>query len=284
MPTTADAAVHGIRFAAGSKQSETLKADLVVDASGRGALTLALLDALGWERPDVGVLPQRDFGLSLLCASRPLIEVVLRHRAEAIANVALRPECRVTEIVPATADAAVHGIRFDAGSKRPETLEADLEVTEIGVDLSYATAVVQIPSNAPPDWKLVLTQPDPPVLAANAVLVPMEGGRWIISIADRSATARLETWDSFLEASRSLITPTLYQRGRRQVRDRSRRESEPSFYIAHDMQHEGYPVRVRIEQVIARKRRRSEAGETFFGAPGASAGDQKTVTGCLLRR
>jgi len=209
VPTTADAAVHGIRFAAGSKQSETLKADLVVDASGRGALTLALLDALGWERP---------------------------------------------------------------------------EVTEIGVDLSYATAVVQIPSNAPPDWKLVLTQPDPPVLAANAVLVPMEGGRWIISIADRSATARLETWDSFLEASRSLITPTLYQRGRRQVRDRSRRESEPSFYIAHDMQHEGYPVRVRIEQVIARKRRRSEAGETFFGAPGASAGDQKTVTGCLLRR
>jgi 2-polyprenyl-6-methoxyphenol hydroxylase-like FAD-dependent oxidoreductase len=38
----------------------------------------------------------------------------------------------------------------------------------------------------------------------------MEGGRWIIAIADHGATARLETWDSFLEASRSLITPTLY--------------------------------------------------------------------------
>lgn len=41
---------------------------------------------------------------------------------------------------------------------------------------------------------------------------------------------------------------------------------------------------VRIEQVIARKRRGREAGETFFGPPGAGAGDQKAVTGCLLRR
>jgi 2-polyprenyl-6-methoxyphenol hydroxylase-like FAD-dependent oxidoreductase len=134
MPATGDA-VLGVRFDSGSGQSETLEADLVVDASGRGALTLALLDALDWERP---------------------------------------------------------------------------ETTEIGVDLSYATAVVPTPATAPPDWKLALTLPDPPVLATNAVLVPMEGGRWIISIADRSATARLETWDSFLEASRSMITPTLY--------------------------------------------------------------------------
>jgi 2-polyprenyl-6-methoxyphenol hydroxylase-like FAD-dependent oxidoreductase len=83
-------------------------------------------------------------------------------------------------------------------------------VTEVGVDLSYATAVVSIPTNMPPDWKLLLTLPDPPAQALHAVLVPMEGGRWIIAIADHGATARLETWDSFLEASRSLITPTLY--------------------------------------------------------------------------
>jgi 2-polyprenyl-6-methoxyphenol hydroxylase-like FAD-dependent oxidoreductase len=106
-----------------------------VDASGRGALTLTLLDALGWERP---------------------------------------------------------------------------EVTEVGVDLSYATAVVPIPSNAPLDWKLVLTQPDPPALALHAFLVPAEDSRWMIAIAYQGATARPETWDTVLEASRSLVTPTLY--------------------------------------------------------------------------
>jgi hypothetical protein len=108
----------------------------VVDASGRGALTLTLLDALGCERP---------------------------------------------------------------------------ATTEVGVDLSYATAVVPIPSNAPLDWKIVLTQPDPPWRALHAVLVPTEEGRWIIAIADHHATVRLDTWDAFLEASRSLIMPTVYK-------------------------------------------------------------------------
>ena len=203
------------------------------DLARAGGVSVRLAQDIRYERPDVGVLPKRDFGISLICASRPLIELVLRCRAEAIANITLRPKCRVTGLVPATADAAVHGIRFDAGSGRSKTLEADLvvdasgrgaltstlfdalgwerpEETEVGVDLSYATAVVPIPTNAPLDWKLLLTLPDPPWLALHAVLVPMEDGRWIIAIAGHGATARLETWDSFLEASRSLTTPTLY--------------------------------------------------------------------------
>ena len=203
------------------------------DLAGAGAVSVRIAQDIQYERPDVGILPKRDFGLSLLCASRPLIELVLRRRAEAVANIALRPGCRVTEIVPAGRGALVHGIRFVAGSGRSETLEADLVVdasgrggltltlldtlgwerpaeTEIGVDLSYATVVVPVPPNAPPDWKLVLTQPDPPFLALHAVLVPTEDNRWIIAIADHHATFRLETWESFLETSRSLTTPTVY--------------------------------------------------------------------------
>jgi 2-polyprenyl-6-methoxyphenol hydroxylase-like FAD-dependent oxidoreductase len=98
------------------------------------------------------------------------------------------------------------------------------EAAEVGVDLSYATAMVPVPANASADWKLVLTQPDPPYLALHAVLVPMEGGRWIIAIADHGAAARLETWDAFLEASRSLTTPTVYN---------ALRYSKPSDGIRH---------------------------------------------------
>jgi 2-polyprenyl-6-methoxyphenol hydroxylase-like FAD-dependent oxidoreductase len=162
-----------------------------------------------------------------------VIELVLRRRVEAIPNIALRPKCRVTGIVPTTSGAAVDGIRFDVGSGRSEILAADLVVdasgraaltstlfdalgwerpaeTEVGVDLSYASGVVPIPANAPSDWKLVLTQPDPPFLALHAVLIPREDGCWIIAIADHHATSRLETWDAFLEASVSLTTPTVY--------------------------------------------------------------------------
>jgi 2-polyprenyl-6-methoxyphenol hydroxylase-like FAD-dependent oxidoreductase len=83
-------------------------------------------------------------------------------------------------------------------------------VTEIGVDISYATAIVQIPTHAIPDWKVVRSLANPPTLALNAVLFPIEGDRWIVTIADHGATARLETWDSFLAALPPLITPTLY--------------------------------------------------------------------------
>ena len=140
MPTKTNEAVQGVRIDVGSGSSEIIAADLVVDASGRGALTLALLDALDWQRP---------------------------------------------------------------------------EVTEVGVDISYASAIVGIPPDAPPDWKLAVTFPDPPHLAWSAVLLPIEGHRWMVLVANRGASKRLETWESFLEACRSLITPTIYDALRR---------------------------------------------------------------------
>jgi 2-polyprenyl-6-methoxyphenol hydroxylase-like FAD-dependent oxidoreductase len=179
------------------------------------------------------VLPKRGFGIPVLCATRPLIELVLRRRAEAIVNITLRPASRVIGIVPAVAGAGVRGVQFVNGSGRFETLDADLvvdasgrgaptltfldalcwdrpQMTEIGVDISYATAVVEIPRNTTADWKAVLTLPDPPHLALHAIIVPTESGRWITAIADHNATSRIETWEAFLDASRSLITPTVY--------------------------------------------------------------------------
>jgi 2-polyprenyl-6-methoxyphenol hydroxylase-like FAD-dependent oxidoreductase len=198
-----------------------------------GAVPVAFPREVQFERPDVGVLPKRDFGISILCATRPLIELVLRRRADALANIRLRPACRVIGIVPMAGGAGASGVQFVNGSERSETLDTDLvvdasgrgaptltlldafcwdrpQITEIGVDIAYATAVVEIPHDAPTEWKAVLTLPDPPHVALHSVLVPTEDGRWIIAIADHSATAWIETWDSFLEASRSLITPTVY--------------------------------------------------------------------------
>ncbi|MBV8458122.1 MAG: hypothetical protein JO122_16070 [Acetobacteraceae bacterium] len=230
--TPQDRHLHGL-LAGGLRALSEIFPGFEKDLAEAGAVSVRVAQDYQYERPDVGVLPRRDFGLSVLCASRPLMELVVRRRAEAIANVTLRPGCRVTEIVPASADAGVHGIWFEAGQGLTETLEADLvvdasgrgaltltllddlgwerpAVTEIGVDISYATAVVQIPANAVPDWSFLKTQADPPALALEAFVAPVEGGRWIVTIGNRGATTRPRTWDSFLEASCSLITPTLY--------------------------------------------------------------------------
>ena len=230
--TPQDRHPHGL-LAGGLRALDQIFPGYKRDLAAAGAVPVSVAREVQFERPDVGVLPKRDFGISMLCATRPLIELVLRRQAEAVPNVTLRPASRVTGIVPAAGGTGVRGIRFVNGSARPETLDADLvvdasgrgaptltlldalgwerpQMTEIGVDISYNTAVVEIPPTAIADWKLVLTLPDPPHLALHAVLVPTEDGHWIIAIADHNATSSIETWDVFLEASRSLITPTVY--------------------------------------------------------------------------
>jgi 2-polyprenyl-6-methoxyphenol hydroxylase-like FAD-dependent oxidoreductase len=230
--TPQDRHPHGL-LAGGLRALDGIFPGFKRDLAAAGAVPVSFAREVQFERPDVGVLPKRDFGISVLCATRPLIELVLRRRAETVANITLRPASRVTGIVPAVNGDGVRGVRFVNGSERLETLDADLvvdasgrgaptlalldalgwdrpQMTEIGVDISYNTAVVEIPPTATPDWKLVLTLPDPPHLALHAVLAPTEDGHWIIVIADHNATTWIETWDAFLEASRSLIRPTVY--------------------------------------------------------------------------
>jgi 2-polyprenyl-6-methoxyphenol hydroxylase-like FAD-dependent oxidoreductase len=229
--TPQDRHPHGL-LAGGLRALDQIFPGFKSDLAAAGAVSVTFARDVQFERPDVGVLPKLDFGIALLCATRPLIELVLRRRAEAVANITLRPASRVIGIVPAAGGAGVRGVQFVNGSGRFETLDADLvvdasgrgaptltlldalcwerpEMTEIGVDITYATAVVEIPRAATAEWKLVLTLPDPPHLALHAIMVPTEDGRWITAIADHSATAWIETWDAFLEASRSLITPTV---------------------------------------------------------------------------
>jgi 2-polyprenyl-6-methoxyphenol hydroxylase-like FAD-dependent oxidoreductase len=203
------------------------------DLAEAGAIPIRFTQDVEYERPDVGTLPHRDLGLTVLCASRPLIEFVLRRRVEAIANVTLRPACRVIEILTGTDHERVRGVHFDRASQQAASLEADLvvdasgrgmptlqlldalslprpQVAEIRVDLSYATVVVQIPPDALPTRKLVLTQPDPPAQTLHSVLVPIEGDRWMVLIADRGAQAGVRSWDDFLRMARRLTTQTVY--------------------------------------------------------------------------
>jgi 2-polyprenyl-6-methoxyphenol hydroxylase-like FAD-dependent oxidoreductase len=229
--TPQDRHPHGL-LAGGLRALDQIFPGFEGDLVAAGAVPVGVARDVQFEWPDVGALPKRDFGISMPCATRPLIELVLRRHAEAIANITLRPAARVTGIVPAADGAGVRGVRFVNGSGCSEILDADLvvdasgrgaptltlldalgwdrpQMTEIGVDISYATVVVEIAPGATADWKLVLTLPDPPHGVFHAVMAPTEDGRWIIVIAAHSGTSWIETWDAFLEASRLLITPTV---------------------------------------------------------------------------
>src|SRR5215813_7980992 len=109
--TPQDRHPHGL-LAGGLRALDQIFPGFKRDLAAAGAVPVAVTQDMQFERPDVGVLPKRDFGISLLCATRPLIELVLRRRAEAVANITLRPASRVTGIVPTIGSAGVRGVQF----------------------------------------------------------------------------------------------------------------------------------------------------------------------------
>ncbi|MCA1456957.1 FAD-dependent monooxygenase [Bradyrhizobium sp. BRP22] len=199
------------------------------DLARAGAVSINVFRDIRYERADVGALPQRDCGEAILSASRPLIEHVLRRRVAAIANVALRSQCRVTEIVP---DATRQSVRFVSGAGEIAAVEADLVVdasgrgaptlgllsalgwerppeTTVGVDISYTTALLQ-PEGKSSDWQILVTLPDPRSSVLAGLILPIEGGRWLVALSQHGAPERPETWEDFLALSRQLNTPMIY--------------------------------------------------------------------------
>jgi 2-polyprenyl-6-methoxyphenol hydroxylase-like FAD-dependent oxidoreductase len=143
IPTPDDAAVAAVRCRNSDGTTETLPADFVVDSSGHGRLTLALLQSIGLPVP---------------------------------------------------------------------------EETSIGIDFAYSTALFDIPDAVRPDWMGVFTFPDYPRNNRGALLLPVEGNRWILSLAGRYEAKPPEDWDAFLTYTRQLRTLTVYNAVRQSKR------------------------------------------------------------------
>src|SRR5882757_7868675 len=75
--TPQDRHPHGL-LAGGLKALGEIFPGFERDLAEAGAVSVGVARDMRYERADVGVLPKRDFGLTILCASRPLIEFVLR--------------------------------------------------------------------------------------------------------------------------------------------------------------------------------------------------------------
>jgi 2-polyprenyl-6-methoxyphenol hydroxylase-like FAD-dependent oxidoreductase len=185
------------------------------------------------ERPGDS-LPQRDLGLTNYALSRPAIEFATRQRLRSHANISLRDRCRVSELSASPDGTAVTGVRFEEDGSGSQELPADLvvdasghgaptlallkktglplpEETLIGIDVAYATGIFHIPSDAPADWKAVLTFGGlSPTSARGALMWPIEGNRWILSLGGRHGDTPPGDVDGFMAFARTLRTPTIY--------------------------------------------------------------------------
>jgi 2-polyprenyl-6-methoxyphenol hydroxylase-like FAD-dependent oxidoreductase len=224
--------VHAL-LAGGQRALEDLFPGFEHDLVQTGAVPLRVGLDVRAERPGYDPFPQRDLGWYAYAQSRAQLEFRVRQRVGAYANIVFCPRCHVQELVARGDGTAVTGVRCMKVNGKSETLAADLsidasgrgtltlgllesighalpEATTIGVDLAYATAVFAIPEDAPPDWKGVFSFPQAPQSSRGALLLPLEGERWIVTIAGRHGEKPSGDGDRFMTYAQQLRTPTIY--------------------------------------------------------------------------
>jgi 2-polyprenyl-6-methoxyphenol hydroxylase-like FAD-dependent oxidoreductase len=161
------------------------------------------------ERPGFDPFPQADLGFHTSGITRPALERIVRRRVAALPNVAIEEGCRVTDVTVDPSSGRARGVRFSRDG-RSAAREADLtidasgtgdltmagitaagtpapEETTIGVDVGYASALFAIPDDAPTDFKGTLHFPDAPKTSRGALMIPVEGQRWILAVGGRGA-------------------------------------------------------------------------------------------------
>ena len=201
------------------------------DLAQAGAVPLWVASDFLYERPNYDI-PARDLGFRIFSMSRPLIEAVVR----GCGNIELRERWHAKEFVVDRngAQARISGVRCEELAGSREQLDAELvvdasghgsltlaalaatdqpapEIISIGVDIGYATTLVEVLADAPAEWKCLLTLPDYPHNTRGAIILPVEGHRWMVTASGRYDEKPPGQWTTFLEHTKQIPTSTAFE-------------------------------------------------------------------------
>jgi 2-polyprenyl-6-methoxyphenol hydroxylase-like FAD-dependent oxidoreductase len=225
---------HAHYFLAGGQRAlGELFPGIEADLQAAGALKSRIaLDVL-FERPGYDPFPQRDLGLEAFSLSRPLLENVCRRRLQREANIEIRSRVRVTALAPNAEGDGIAGVHCERDGAGEEAIPADLvidasgraiptlkllerlgwpspPVTEIGVDLAYATAVFELPDDKRRDWIGVAHFSGPSHKSRAGLILEVERRRWIASLIGMHGDAPPDDIAGFLAFAKSFRTPSFY--------------------------------------------------------------------------
>ncbi|WP_018657622.1 NAD(P)/FAD-dependent oxidoreductase [Actinomadura flavalba] len=166
-------------------------------------------------------------------ASRELIEAVVRRAAVERHGVAVRHRTEVTGLdgEPGGAVTGVHAAPRDGGA--PERLPADLvvdasgrrsrvpawlterghgtaETTVVDSRAGYSSRLYEIPGGSADEWRVISIQPGPGQPTRGGALVPVEGGRRLVSLYGYLDDHPPTDEDGFLAFAASLRHPVLH--------------------------------------------------------------------------
>lgn len=182
----------------------------------------------GWQ-------PRYHSGLTGYGCSRLLLEWLVRQRLKDFNNVQLWEGYEVEELLNCAEQSRITGVRLRRCSspvEHQQTLNAELVVDASGRNsllpqwlvalgyppvqetivrsfLGYASRWYQRPANFQRDWQGAMIAPSPPTNARGGVLYPVEGDRWVVTLAGVGGDYPPVDEAGFLEFARSLRHPIL---------------------------------------------------------------------------
>lgn len=191
-----------------------------------GARQLDVGSDILWFHPD-GPRIQFESGVTAPVASRALLEHHLRQRVQALPNVSLRTGSGATGVVLSPDATTVTGITLDDGT----TLDADLvvdasgragrsvkwlaelgyeepPVSNVTIDVGYATRVYRLRPGLDYEPQVAIVIAPPPA-ARQGVVFPLEGDRWMVTLAGFHGDHPPRDPAGFLAFARSLPVPVL---------------------------------------------------------------------------
>ncbi len=217
---------------------ERLFPGLAHDLAAAGAPVVDAAGDLAWLTP-AGWAARFRSGIPMLAASRDLLEWSVRRRVAALPGVRFVEEVDVTGLIPDPAGDGIIGVwvrrrkpaegqpaeeRLEAdlvvdasgrGSRAPQWLEGlgygRVEETVVKSHLGYASRLYERPDGADADWKALYVQAKGSGSTRGGLIVPTEGGRWMVTLSGRGGEQPPTDEAGFLEFARSLHSPELYR-------------------------------------------------------------------------
>ncbi len=223
--------VHGL-LARGAIIMGEYFPDLFHTLAQDGAILVSLED-LRWNQLGVWMTPVPS-PVKALFQSRSFLEQHVRDQLAARDNVRIMDACEVAQLCAHNDRITGVVLRYRTGEQHEEALSANLVVdtsgrgsrapqwlnslgygnvqeTSVKIDIGYATRIYRCPAHLPADWKGLFIYGRPPDDKRGGVILPIQGGHWMVTLVGSLRDYPPDDEAGFLEFARSLAQPDIYK-------------------------------------------------------------------------